>query len=105
MPSATSRPDPHNNQYPLEIPNEALIRPKFEGKQAPTHPGSPTRILIPRAGTYQSPGDCDVPRLQSFFFDVKNFATEVDAHGFLESLRRHPHVQNIMVEGYPHKMF
>ena len=50
-------------------------------------------------------GDFDFPRLQTLFFDVKGLATEVDAHRFLEFLRRHPQIRNVIVEGYPHRMF
>ena len=50
-------------------------------------------------------GDFDFPRLQTLFFDVGGLAAEVDAHRFLDFLRRHPQIRNVIVEGYPHKMF
>ena len=50
-------------------------------------------------------GNFDFPRLQTFFFDVGGLTTEVDAHRFLAFLKRHPHIQNVIVEGYPQKTF
>lgn len=50
-------------------------------------------------------GNFDFPRLHTLFFDMGGLTSEVDTHRFLAFLKRHPHIQNVIVEGYPQKTF
>jgi hypothetical protein len=50
-------------------------------------------------------GNLDFPRLETLFFDMGGLTTEIDAHRFLAFLKRHPRIQNVIVEGYPQKTF
>jgi hypothetical protein len=98
-------PDACIRVRPIDVPDRVIPEPfltEFRKERMEWNSLQPTFLRMAHNFLF---GDFDFPRLQTLFFDVRGLATEVDAHRFLEFLRRHPQIRNVIVEGYPHKMF